>query len=149
MSIGILITIGLLFLAIYGIPMAIRMKARFRFKLKRVLVGEGALFLGYLFARESRLSEAWSAGFALCFGVACAALLVKPPKVTRHIPAHVRREVIRRDLHGEPFDGKKHHLDHIVPLSKGGDNSVENLRVVAKEENLGKGAKMPRIRDLW
>lgn len=73
---------------------------------------------------------------------------MRPPKKTRHIPSHIRRAVIARDLKGERFDSRIHHLDHIVPFCKGGDNSVKNLRVLYKGDNLRKGAKMPRLGDL-
>ena len=35
--------------------------------------------------------------------------------------------------------GIEHHLDHIHPLSKGGEHSPFNLKIVTKEENLSKG----------
>ena len=38
--------------------------------------------------------------------------------------------------------GVKHHVDHIIPLSKGGPHLPWNLRVITKDENLSKGAKI-------
>ncbi len=73
---------------------------------------------------------------------------MRGPTAQRKIPPHVRSKVIARDLKGRRFDPNLHQIDHIVPLSKGGDTSVENLRVIPKSENLQKGAKMPRLRDL-
>lgn len=35
-------------------------------------------------------------------------------------------------------DGKSYHLDHIVPISKGGDNSIENCEIACKEANQAK-----------
>ena len=61
----------------------------------------------------------------------------------------MRRAVIARDLQGAPFNPKLHHLDHIVPFSKGGDHSVKNLRVLAKTENLRRGARMPKLKDFF
>ncbi|HVU19145.1 MAG TPA: HNH endonuclease signature motif containing protein [Rhizomicrobium sp.] len=68
---------------------------------------------------------------------------------SRHIPAHVRRAVIARDLKGEPFDSTKHHIDHIVPFSRGGSHTTDNLRVVRKRDNLRKGKRRPKFRELW
>jgi 5-methylcytosine-specific restriction endonuclease McrA len=35
------------------------------------------------------------------------------------------------------------HIDHVVPLSKGGPHSQENLQLLCRDCNLKKGAKMP------
>ena len=44
-------------------------------------------------------------------------------------------------LTGDPidiFDGMGYQLDHIVPVSRGGDNSIENLGICTKHANLSK-----------
>lgn len=68
---------------------------------------------------------------------------------SRHIPRATRCTVIERDLRGEKFDPEKHHIDHVWPFSKGGSHTADNLRVIAKKKNLRKGAKRPRMRDMW
>jgi 5-methylcytosine-specific restriction endonuclease McrA len=35
-------------------------------------------------------------------------------------------------------DGRSYHLDHIIPLSKGGDNSLDNCNIACKEANQAK-----------
>lgn len=70
-------------------------------------------------------------------------------KRSRHIPKAVRRAVIQRDLKGQEFDSEKYHIDHVWPHSKGGSNTADNLRVLEKSKNLKKGAKRPRIREMW
>ena len=70
-------------------------------------------------------------------------------KRSRHIPKSARRAVIKRDLKGEKFDPQKHHIDHVWPFSKGGSHTTDNLRVIEKKENLQKGAKRPRMREMW
>jgi 5-methylcytosine-specific restriction endonuclease McrA len=35
-------------------------------------------------------------------------------------------------------DGKSYHLDHIIPISKGGDNSIDNCEIACKEANQAK-----------
>jgi 5-methylcytosine-specific restriction endonuclease McrA len=37
----------------------------------------------------------------------------------------------------------RYHVDHIIPLAKGGDNSPRNICISCPECNLSKGAKMP------
>jgi hypothetical protein len=73
----------------------------------------------------------------------------KRPARKRYIPARMLNAVKARDLGNRPFDPNKHHVDHIWPFSKGGSHTMDNLRVIAKTENLRKGAKRPRLRDLW
>jgi len=70
-------------------------------------------------------------------------------KRSRYIPKATRRAVIGRDLKGEKFDPEKHHVDHVWPFSKGGSHTTDNLRVIEKKQNLRKGAKRPRMRDMW
>jgi len=38
--------------------------------------------------------------------------------------------------------GVKHHVDHVIPLAKGGPHLPWNLRVITEAENLSKGAKI-------
>ena len=40
-------------------------------------------------------------------------------------------------------NGKFEHVDHYIPLSKGGPHSLENVRPSCKNCNLRKGSKMP------
>jgi len=80
--------------------------------------------------------------------VAGLAVATAKPR-SRHISAKVRRKVIERDLKGQKYDPKKHHVDHVWPYSRGGSSTEDNLRVLDKRENLKKGAKKPRIKDLF
>jgi hypothetical protein len=86
------------------------------------------------------------AGFAalLVFGIR-----KKRFRRKRYISKSVKRAVIARDLKGEEYDSEKHHIDHVWPYSKGGSHTADNLRVIAKEKNLKKGAKRPKMRDMW
>ena len=70
-------------------------------------------------------------------------------KRSRYIPKATRRAVVARDLKGEKFDSQKHHVDHVWPFAKCGSHTADNLRVIEKKKNLQKGAKRPRMRDMW
>jgi len=70
-------------------------------------------------------------------------------KRSRYVSKATKRAVIARDLKGEKFDPKRHHVDHVWPFSRGGSHTTDNLRVIEKEKNLQKGAKRPRLRDMW
>jgi hypothetical protein len=68
---------------------------------------------------------------------------------SRYISKSVKRAVIARDMKDEPYDSAKHHIDHVWPFSKGGSHTTDNLRVIEKKKNLKKGAKRPRLREMW
>jgi hypothetical protein len=68
---------------------------------------------------------------------------------SRYIRKSVKRAVIARDLKNEQYDPAKHHIDHVWPFSRGGSHTADNLRVIAKKKNLKKGARRPRMRDMW
>jgi 5-methylcytosine-specific restriction endonuclease McrA len=70
-------------------------------------------------------------------------------KRSRYIPKATKRAVIARDLKGEKYDPKKHHIDHVWPHSRGGSRTKDNLRVIEKKKNLQKGAKRPGFRDMF
>ena len=59
----------------------------------------------------------------------------------------LRYEILRRDgfrcqICGRTqADGVRLHVDHIVPISKGGKTEYDNLRVLCEDCNLGKGAR--------
>ena len=68
---------------------------------------------------------------------------------SRYYPKSVKRAVIARDLKGEEYDSSKHHIDHVWPFAKGGSHTTDNLRVIEKKKNLKKGAKRPKMREMW
>jgi hypothetical protein len=68
---------------------------------------------------------------------------------SRHIPASVRRAVIARDLKGEQYDSAKYHIDHVWAFARWGSHTKDNLRVIHKQKNLKKGAKRPKIWEMW
>src|ERR1039457_6110967 len=73
----------------------------------------------------------------------------KREKRSRYIEKATKRAVIARDLKGEQYDSKTHHIDHVWPHSKGGSQTSDNLRVIPKKKNLQKGAKRPGLRDMF
>lgn len=75
------------------------------------------------------------------------------PNPTRHVPSSVKAEVWQRDggicqQCGRRVDRTEIHFDHHVPFSRGGQSTVENLRVLCAPCNLSKGAKMPPRADI-
>lgn len=46
-------------------------------------------------------------------------------------------------LFDDPFLGKKVNVDHIIPVSKGGQHHPDNLQIMLKTQNSRKGSKCP------
>lgn len=130
------------------IEIARRRRREVRFRVKRTMVSL-ALYLGGTFVMNAMgYGPVHSIFVGFLMGVAGGFVLVRPPSRNRRIPKRIRQAVIARDLKNVPFDPAFHHLDHIVPYSRGGDHSVENLRVLQKLDNIRRGAKMPTRREL-
>jgi hypothetical protein len=60
------------------------------------------------------------------------------------ISAGLRYQVLNRDNHTCQTCGRKSpevvlHIDHIIPVSRGGPTTIDNLRVLCEECNLGRG----------
>jgi hypothetical protein len=83
------------------------------------------------------------------FGIIAAAILHR--KRRRRRSPKLRRQVIARDFKDREheYDPKKHHIDHKWAFSKGGGDTLDNLRVIDKTKNLRKGAKWPSFWDMF
>lgn len=53
----------------------------------------------------------------------------------------IRQLYVLRDFYQAMSLGERFHVDHIVPLSRGGFHAYENLRVIPAVDNLRKGNK--------
>lgn len=143
-AIGVLVTVA----GIKHYHTAIRSKEMLFYKVKLAFTFCG-LYGGGLFVLTAMRQPFLTVLFgALLLGFS-AKLLVKRPD-SRYIRKDVKRAVIARDLGDEEkYDSEDYHFDHIVPYSKGGDNSVKNLRLVSKKRNLRRGNRNPRLRDFY
>jgi hypothetical protein len=134
--------------AFYWLQVARRKRQQLGFRLRRLVVAF-ALYLGVIgVSLKFGLPPLQAILIGFLSAVAGGLYFVPRPQRERRIPTAVRRAVIARDLKGQPFDSKIHHIDHIVPFSKGGDHSMENLRVLSRSRNLERGAQMPKLKDL-
>lgn len=133
----------------YAYQVGSRKKVWLRYKLKQAVVFFSVYWITILILRNHGFDQIVVALISVFVGYGVAYQFVKTPKLNRRIPKSVRKAVIARDLEGKGlvWDPTKYHLDHHVPISKGGDNSVRNIRVLPKEANLIKGNKMPGVRD--
>lgn len=69
---------------------------------------------------------------------------VKLKKPIRYISKKDRQSVLDKFNHNCKFCGseKDLHIDHIIPISKGGKNNITNLQVLCRTCNLKKGDKI-------
>jgi 5-methylcytosine-specific restriction endonuclease McrA len=95
-----------------------------------------------------KLDRSRAQGLSICIAF-FAWVIWQSRKRSRHISTSTRRAIIDRDLPGGEYDPQRHHIDHIWPHSKGGSNTRDNLRVIEKKRNQQKGAKRPRMRDMF
>lgn len=133
--------------AYYYLQVFRRSKKLVRFKVRRILVYLICLCLGIPILTGKGYTVRDAALFSMFVGISAAFILIRAPNNNRRIPSAIRRAVIARDLKGERFNAAVHDIDHIVPYSKGGDHSLENLRVIGRSQNRKRGAKMPKFRD--
>ncbi|MEK6815850.1 MAG: HNH endonuclease signature motif containing protein [Nitrospirota bacterium] len=68
-----------------------------------------------------------------------------PRQRSRHVRRVERRKAIatfERET-GQKYSPRRHDIDHVVPFSRGGNNTAENLRVLPRSQNRSKGARSP------
>jgi hypothetical protein len=130
----------------YVVQIGKRMRELLAVKLKSAVLGLILYAIAIAVCMDRRYPPIQTLGISVAVGL-LPLCLIRRPKQSRYVPTRIKRAVVQRDLRGEQYDAKRHHLDHIVPYSKGGDTSVENLRVLSRKANLKKSAKMPRVKD--
>jgi len=66
-------------------------------------------------------------------------------KTRSYLKPSLRFKILHRDQYrcqacgASPYNGVELHIDHIVPVSKGGTNEESNLRALCSECNIGRG----------
>lgn len=114
----------------------------YRFKAREVLAIEGAYLIGVgvsaVVGRPGFEPILWGL-------VASFVVYMRLPRRSRHIPASVRRKVVARYEFktGKKYNSRTHEIDHVVPFSRGGSHTEDNLQVVGKRKNRSKGARSP------
>jgi 5-methylcytosine-specific restriction endonuclease McrA len=91
--------------------------------------------------------EALALIVGLAVGFAAAVNRLRRPVLprSRYISRRVKAVVYARDKGRCRSCGSRENIcfDHVVPFSRGGENTVENLQLLCSPCNLRKGATMP------
>jgi hypothetical protein len=109
------------------------------------------LFAAYLFVLREMVLVGFRGWWVQYLAMAlCSPLMgpMPPLKRSRNIPVRIRRAVIQRykERTGS-FDPTVEELDHVVPFSKGGGHTEDNLWIIPRKANRAKGDKMPSLED--
>jgi hypothetical protein len=131
----------------------------------------GLVAFGFFYRRREALAHAIRGTIKafICFGIAfvllwkgglpplgayIVALIIgvlirrAEPRRSRYISARAKRQAIAKweKETGETFNRGIHELDHVLPHSRGGGNSEDNIQVLTRKQNRSKGARR-RLRD--
>jgi hypothetical protein len=100
-----------------------------------------------ILAKEIGLRGWWVQYVAI--GLAAPAYHAWHWKRSRWIPLATRRRVIEKweRRTGKVFDSKVYEIDHKIPFAKGGWHTIDNLRVVRRDDNRRKGNNEPTLGD--
>jgi hypothetical protein len=108
-----------------------------------------AVFLGFagFFLTVTILKQYTADGIKILLAGLLAEVLIINyfrPRRSRYVARSEKRKAIARfERSGKRYDPKKHHIDHVVPYSRGGSSKADNLRVLEKERNLAKSDRSP------
>ena len=129
------------------------------YTIKRVIIGFVVLYLFIFFwiiafFYSKHTNTLW---LSLVFGVLAILILFcgfyyyrkkrkdkSASEYSRYIPSEVKQQVWNRDGGKCIICGSKRHLeyDHELPVSKGGSNTVNNIRILCKQCNRKKSGKI-------
>jgi hypothetical protein len=85
-------------------------------------------------------------GLSVLAGLVCGLLVtLLIPRRRRYVPQSERRKAIARFEYktGRKYNARTHEIDHVVPFTKGGSHTADNLQVIERGKNRTKGAKSP------
>tara|TARA_Y100000589_G_C27141175_1_gene624786 strand:- start:994 stop:1620 length:627 start_codon:yes stop_codon:yes gene_type:complete len=66
-------------------------------------------------------------------------------KLSNKEKADIQKLYAEKDFLNKKAGFIKFHIDHIIPLSKGGEHTRKNIRIVTAKENMSKGSKLLKI----
>lgn len=139
MSLESLILVAIAVAVLYALRLR---REAIRHVLRSLAIISGVFILALAYGRSAEWGEEKSFIAAILAAVVVDGFMRRR---SRYIPRSERRKAIARfeAATGKRFNSRIHEFDHVVPFSKGGSGTADNLRVVRREENRSKGAKSP------
>lgn len=119
-----------------------RRRESIRFRLRILVVVE----ITYLLVLFCLVEAGWPQLHALVCGVLAGSLALSLQRGRkRHLPRSERRRAIARFEYktGRKYNPEIHDIHHVVPFSKGGSNTADNLQVMERDRNRATGARSP------
>lgn len=132
---------------IYWIRIARGAREGLRWKLQCI----ARALIGYTVAVWLMLVTGQQVPIVLIVGVMAAVLAGNSvPRRSRGVPARIRRSVIAawEAETGKTFDSREYEIDHVVPFSRGGSHTEDNLRIISRRSNRRKGRRLPTSDEL-
>jgi hypothetical protein len=118
-----------------------RRREAYIYLVRRVIIAMLCAAVTYILLWKGGLSPAGAYVGALVVGVL---VRLAEPKRPRYISARAKRQAIAKfeKETGETFNRRIHEFDHMLPHSRGGGNTEDNIQVITRKKNRSKGAKL-------
>ena len=145
----ILGSIILFFIIIFFLSIKKRSE-RIKFKIKRVLLFEALFFIPafllLLYSKNHRINFNVNTTIIFIFIIDFLFIIFLPKqKRTRYISAETKTKLIEKfeKKTGKTYNTREYEIHHIIPYSKGGNSTIDNLKIIPKHKNRAISNKSP------
>lgn len=137
------------FVFIFIVFLSIRGRGeRIKFIIKRLLLVELIYIISVislLMYTKGNVKSFFGLFIVLLVFIAIFSKLLPKQKRTRHISTATKKMLIENfeQRTGKTYDPRKYEIHHIIPYSKGGNSTTENLKIIPKHKNRAISNKSP------
>lgn len=143
---------SIIFIFFIIVFLSIRQRSeRIKFKIKRVLLFEALFvipaFLLFLYTKNHRnINFNVNTAIIFIFIIDFLFIMLLPKqKRIRYISAETKKKLIENFERktGKTYNSREYEIHHIIPYSKGGNNTIDNLKLIPKHKNRAINNKSP------